>query len=282
MNCADVCTDPVPEPATLPPVPYTTDELWDDGYPTGAALDLITGFTGTHAELFALVRMLWSPYGVMHVAPTDDGREIAVVLVTGGWSGNESIIGALEISFYVQTRLWHSSTRGGHHEYRVPVGKWNSPLPAELMGNRAHVLGAEALVPALAAVDEFAGAGEVSAAVADRARTVLAQILVDVFVPPTVAPDGTDALSLYWAAEEMSLTVLVYLDRYWWSVRFGDEHAAGEGARFPAASFAGWLGEFSAQVYRRRRAGGATQNPHNAPAPAAAPDLTGGARGGAQ
>ena len=245
-------SDPAPEPVTLPPVPHTTDELWDDGYPTDAALDLITGFTGTHAELFALVRMLWSPYGVIHIALTDDSREIAAVLVTGGWSGNESIVGALENSFYVQMRLWHSSTRGGRHEYRVPVGEWNSPLLATLMGNRAHVLAAEALVPALAAVDELAARGDVSAAVADRTRTLLTQILVDVVVPPTVAPDGADALSLYWEAEEMSLTVIVYPDTYWWSVRFGDDHTAGEGAWFPAASFVDWLGEFSAEVHRRQ------------------------------
>lgn len=280
---SDSHPDPAPEPVALPPVSYTRDELWDgDGYPTDEALDLITGFTGTHAELFALVEVVWRLYGWMRIERTVDGREIAVVLVTGGWSGNESIIGALESSFFVQMRLWHSSTRGGRHEYRVPVGQWNSPLPAELMGTRAQVLGAKALVPALAAVDEFAAAGEVSAAVADRARTLLRQILVDVFVPPAVAPDGTDALALYWAAEEMSLTVLVYPDRYWWSVRFGGEHAAGEGARFPAAGFVDWLVEFSVQVYQRRRAGGATQNLHNGPAPAAAPDLTGGARGDAQ
>lgn len=254
-NAPGLQSDPAPEPVTLPSVPYTTDELWDDGYPTDAALDLITGFTGTHAELFALVRELWSPYGVMHIALTDDSREIAAVLVTGGWSGNESIVGALENSFYVQMRLWHSSTRGGRHEYRVRAGEWNSPLPANLMGTRAHVLSVEARVPALAAVDEFAAEGDVSAAVADRARTLLTQILVDVVVPPTVAPGGDDALSLYWVAEEMMLTVIVHVDRYWWSVRFGDEHTTGEGARFPAASFVGWLGEFGAEVYRRRSLG---------------------------
>lgn len=258
--------DPPRAPATLPSVPYTTEELWDDGYPTDAALDLITGFTGTHAELFALVRMLWSPYGVMHVAPTDDGSEISIVLATGGWSGNESIIGALENSFYVQMRLWHSATRGGRHEYRVRAGEWNSPLPANLMGTRAHVLSAEALVPSLAAVDEFAADGEVSDVVADRARTLLRQILVDVVVPPTVAPDGDDALSLYWAAEEMTLTAIVHPDKYWWSVRFGDEHTTGEGARFPVASFVGWLGEFSAEVYRRRAGGTArTLQPRRLP-----------------
>lgn len=52
-------------------------------------------------------------------------------------------------------------------------------------------------------------------------------------MPPTVAPDGTDALALYWAAEEVSLTVLVYPDRYWWNVRFGGEHAAGGGCLVP-------------------------------------------------
>ena len=75
MNSTGPQSDPASEPVTLPPVPYTTEELWDDGYPTDAALDLINSFTGTHAELFALVRMLWSPYGVMHVTLTEDGTE---------------------------------------------------------------------------------------------------------------------------------------------------------------------------------------------------------------
>jgi hypothetical protein len=255
MNSTGPQSDPASEPVTLPPVPYTTEELWDDGYPTDAALDLINSFTGTHAELFALVRMLWSPYGVMHVTLTEDGSEISIVLATGGWSGNESIIGALENSFYVQMRLWHSATRGGRHEYRIRAGEWNSPLPANLMGTRAHVLSAEALVPSLAAVDEFVAAGAVSDAVANRTRTLLTQILVDVVVQPTVAPSGEDALSVYWAAEEMSLTAIVHSGGHWWSVRFGDEHTTGEGARFPVASFVGWLGEFSGEVYRRRARG---------------------------
>lgn len=39
---------------------------------------------------------------------------------TGGWSGNESIIGALRTNMVLWTMCWHSSHRGGLYRLKLP------------------------------------------------------------------------------------------------------------------------------------------------------------------
>lgn len=39
---------------------------------------------------------------------------------TGGWSGNEGLVAALEANSIIKMLGWHSSRRGGHYEYRFP------------------------------------------------------------------------------------------------------------------------------------------------------------------
>ena len=38
---------------------------------------------------------------------------------TGGWSGNEEIIGSMQENTMLWLLTWHSSTRGGHHVFMV-------------------------------------------------------------------------------------------------------------------------------------------------------------------
>jgi hypothetical protein len=49
---------------------------------------------------------------------TRNGREFR--LATGGWSGNEEVISALNQNSMFNALCWQSSHRGGLHIYRVP------------------------------------------------------------------------------------------------------------------------------------------------------------------
>ena len=45
----------------------------------------------------------------------------ALELHTGGWSGNEDIIKALQSTLY-WLMYWHKSERGGHYYFEIPEG----------------------------------------------------------------------------------------------------------------------------------------------------------------
>ena len=89
-----------------------------DGYPTEAELRKIrkwpyTDFVG----LMEFIRSnCWWPNG-------DSGwkqRGRRYRLATGGWSGNESVIGALSRNPMFDALCWQSSHRGGLHIYHIP------------------------------------------------------------------------------------------------------------------------------------------------------------------
>jgi hypothetical protein len=58
----------------------------------------------------------WTSYGNIIV----NGRK--VIMTTGGWSGNESLIYALQETMWWQL-YWQKSERGGLHEFRLPERK---------------------------------------------------------------------------------------------------------------------------------------------------------------
>lgn len=105
-----------------------SDEWYDSsGYPTRQAIDRIRTFHGTPRELIEFITDIWWPQGSPMGSLRRDsdvayaGQKAAWVwyVATGGWSGNEEIIDALE-STHFWMRYWHSITRGGGYEWHIP------------------------------------------------------------------------------------------------------------------------------------------------------------------
>lgn len=90
--------------------------LTEDGYPTDEALDALTTWPIDSREdiieLLEFARSIWRwpDYA------TRDGDTFT--FVTGGWSGHEDIIQALDDHPTLNPLAWQSSERGGRHVYR--------------------------------------------------------------------------------------------------------------------------------------------------------------------
>lgn len=88
-----------------------------DGYPTEEELERIRKWPATDLKgLFDFIKPIWNysdtPYWRQR------GRKYWISTV--GWSGNESIIGALEENFLVWALCWMQSQRGGHYIFELP------------------------------------------------------------------------------------------------------------------------------------------------------------------
>jgi hypothetical protein len=95
-------------------------------YPTEAQLRMIRNWKGTYRELWNYVVGLWHwPDWGVKVTKGDIHDELE--LHTGGWSGNESLINALEKSkchfFMFFYEKW---LRGGHYFFEVHHGSWDT------------------------------------------------------------------------------------------------------------------------------------------------------------
>ena len=96
-------------------------ELDDDGYPTDNTLDIISNYPikskADCKELLESIYEIWTYKDYWHQTfIPEDNRYI---ISTGGWSGNESIIQALEDNTMFWVLCWYSSRRGGHYEFDV-------------------------------------------------------------------------------------------------------------------------------------------------------------------
>lgn len=112
----------------------TENLLDEDGYPTDFALERIRSWEYTEGwnELFEFIKPLWA-YSDMEwwseehdVTTIECGEKVAVENVfyisTVGWSGNESIIRALESNKLFWWDCWYQHRRGGHYIFRVRKG----------------------------------------------------------------------------------------------------------------------------------------------------------------
>jgi len=88
-------------------------ELDNDGYPTEETIGSIKFFTGGFEELLSTIAPLFAEYG-----QCEKNKELCRwVISTGGWSGNEEVVRALQQNHWFWVNCWYRSTRGGHYQF---------------------------------------------------------------------------------------------------------------------------------------------------------------------
>lgn len=92
----------------------------EDGYPTQDTLNYIRNFDPFTENLDNFIDYLMSNWVNGYQAEFNNGT---LKLSTGGWSGCESVIKALEDNTKFWMLFWYSTTRGGHYEFRGLVDK---------------------------------------------------------------------------------------------------------------------------------------------------------------
>lgn len=91
-----------------------------EGYPDDKELKQIKEWPHEdYAELWVFVRRRWKWPEYIRIAPSMEGDGFVLVLTTGGWSGNEDLIGALSESM-AWFLHWRLSARGGYYEFDLP------------------------------------------------------------------------------------------------------------------------------------------------------------------
>ena len=101
-----------------------------DGYPTTRTLRAIRTWPISQPSdagvLLAFVQRAWKypTYFTRSIRRTREwkGQPLAWTwsVSTGGWSGNESLIAAMERNWMFWMLAWQSSRRGGHYVFRTP------------------------------------------------------------------------------------------------------------------------------------------------------------------
>lgn len=88
----------------------------EDGYPTDEELERVrTWDVQDPAGCFDFIKSLWWAPDWGWQEESESGRR-RYHLSTGGWSGNESLIDAMQGNF-LWTLTWQSSRRGGHYVF---------------------------------------------------------------------------------------------------------------------------------------------------------------------
>lgn len=100
--------------------------MTQDGYPDDTELSRIREWT--HLDLpgaFAFIKSLWhaAEWGWSEEDAADPfrGPVRRYSISTGGWSGNEDLIGAMQDNFLLWNAAWVQSRRGGHYIFELPA-----------------------------------------------------------------------------------------------------------------------------------------------------------------
>ena len=91
-----------------------------DGYPTEAAIQRIKAWdVKDPAGLADFCKSIWH-WGSNYWEQRATADGVRIEAHTGGWSGNEEIIGALESTPF-WSLCWQDSRRGGHYSFIIPT-----------------------------------------------------------------------------------------------------------------------------------------------------------------
>jgi len=93
------------------------DDLGGDGYPTVKSLENISNYTGDFYHLIDSISFMFSEYGRCELSRCGNRWEVD----TGGWSGCESVISALERNRLFWAKCWFLSKRGGYYEFMTKI-----------------------------------------------------------------------------------------------------------------------------------------------------------------
>jgi hypothetical protein len=100
--------------------------LDEDGYPTDDALERIEYWPYNDPKgWFEFIQAIWhfSSWGWKELTEPSDWKENTMVLryyiSTGGWSGNEDIIRAMQANHVLWSTTWVQTRRGGHYIFEV-------------------------------------------------------------------------------------------------------------------------------------------------------------------
>ena len=92
-------------------------------YPTDSDLKKIRHWNWAKKSIYVYLELIHDcynhRYGVFSVASLYKGTRLNLVLVTGGWSGNEDIISAMESDLIFWRQTWEKSIRGGRYEFKI-------------------------------------------------------------------------------------------------------------------------------------------------------------------
>ena len=88
-----------------------------DGYPTDETLERIRNFDPCKDDVYEFVEYLCDNW-VNGYPPRWNKKRGTLQLSTGGWSGCESVIGALQKNSLFWMLYWYQSRAGGHYWFR--------------------------------------------------------------------------------------------------------------------------------------------------------------------
>ena len=99
------------------------------GYPEECELAKISAWQVKQDDMKAFLDYLESKWHWPDSGFKLTGKKVLrLELHTGGWSGNEEVIDALEKNWIFWTLSWMSSHRGGHYYFRIKLKNWRKAL----------------------------------------------------------------------------------------------------------------------------------------------------------